>query len=211
MRIRRTPARIEGIWSWRCGPGDRRKGKGGTFMEKKGLIPAVCILLLVLLVPHAVEAQQVPEAASRAGKFVFGAGLGLQGYTADGTAFALGLSGDYFLTNALSIGPLLQMGFTGDLFQLGLTAQLKYTFDLPEIPALKPRVEVGIGFIYADLDQPGGSVDDTNFLIPLGLGAEYKLSDRISLDTTLLFNFTDLDVRDESFFITWLVGVKIPF
>lgn len=180
-------------------------------MEKKGLIPAVCIFFLVLLVAQAVEAQQVPPAASRAGKFVLGAGLGLQGDTPDGTAFALGFSGDYFLTNELSIGPLLQMGFTGDLFQLGLTAQVKYTFDLPQLPALKPHLEAGIGFIYADLDRPGGSVDDTNFLIPLGLGAEYKLTDRISLDTTLLFNFTDLDIRDESFFITWLVGVKIPF
>ncbi len=181
-------------------------------MEKKGLIPAVCILLLVLLVAQPVEAQQIPEAASRAGKFVFGAGLGLQGYTSDGTAFALGLSGDYFLTNALSIGPLLQMGFTGDLFQLGLSAQLKYTFDIPQLPNLKPNVGVGIGFIYADLDQPGGSVDDTSFLIPLGLGVEYKLSEKISLDTNLLFNFTDLNVGGgDSFFITWLVGVKIPF
>lgn len=180
-------------------------------MEKKGLIPAVCTLLLVLLVAQAVDAQEIPATASRAGKFVFGAGLGLQGDTPDGTAFALGLSGDFFLTNELSIGPLLQMGFTGDLFQLGLTAQVKYTFDLPQIPALKPRIEAGIGFIYADLDRPEGSVDDTSFLIPLGLGAEYKLSDRISLDSTLLFNFTDLDIRGESFFITWLVGVKFPF
>lgn len=178
-------------------------------MKKKGWVRAAGILLLVLLAAQAVEAQQVPPAASRAGKFVFGAGLGLQGDTLDGTAFSLGLSGDYFLTHALSIGPLLQMGFTGDLFQLGLSAQLKYTFDLPQLPELKPHVEAGIGFVYADL-SPGGS--DTSFLIPLGLGAEYKLSEKISLDTTLLFNFTDLNVgRGDSFFLTWLVGVKIPF
>jgi opacity protein-like surface antigen len=177
-------------------------------MKRHGWIHAAGILLLVLLVAQAAEAQQAPPAASRAGKFAFGAGLGLLGDTPDGTAFALGFSGDYFLTNQLSIGPLLQMGFTGDLFQLGLTAQVKYTFDLPQIPQLKPHAEAGIGFVYADLD-PG--TDDINFLIPLGVGAEYKLSERLSLDTTLLFNFTDLDVRDENFFITWLVGVKIPF
>jgi len=183
--------------------------KGGAPMKKKGWVCAAGILLLVLLAAQAVEAQQVPPAASRAGKFVFGAGLGLQGDTLDGTAFSLGLSGDYFLTHVLSIGPLLQMGFTGDLFQLGLSAQLKYTFDLPQLPELKPHVEAGIGFVYADLSQ-GGS--DTSFLIPLGLGAEYKLSEKISLDTTLLFNFTDLNVgRGDSFFLTWLVGVKIPF
>ncbi len=178
-------------------------------MKKKGWVRAAGILLLVLLAAQAVEAQQVPPASSRAGRFVFGAGLGLQADTLDGTAFALGLSGDYFLTHVLSIGPLLQMGFTGDLFQLGLSAQLKYTFDLPQIPKLNPHVEAGIGFVYADLNQ-GGS--DTSFLIPLGLGAEYKLTEKISLDTTLLFNFTDLNVgRGDSFFLTWLVGVKIPF
>ncbi len=183
-------------------------------MDKKGLFPAVCMLLLVLLVAQSVKAQQVPEVASRAGKFVFGAGLGLQGDTLDGTAFALGLSGDYYLTNALSIGPLLQMGFTGDLFQLGFSAQLKYTFDIPQLPELKPYLGVGIGFIYADFDQPRGSESDTTFLVPLQLGAEYKLSEKISLDTTLLFNFTNLNVGggvDDNFFITWLVGVKIPF
>jgi opacity protein-like surface antigen len=181
-------------------------------MEKKGLIPAAGILvLLLLLLAQAVAAQPLPPAASRAGTFVFGTGLGLQGDTPDGTAFALGLSGDYFLTHELSIGPLLQMGFTGGLFQLGLTAQVRYSFDLPQIPALTPRLEAGIGFIHADLDRRGRSVDDTSFLLPFGLGAEYKLSDRICLDTTLLFNFTDLDVRDESFFVTWLVGVRLPF
>ncbi len=178
-------------------------------MKKKGWIRAAGILVLVFLVAQAAEAQQVPPAASRAGKFVFGAGLGLQSSTLDGTAFALGFSGDYFLTHSLSIGPLLQMGFTGDLFQLGLSAQLKYTFDLPQLPELKPYAGAGIGFVYADLNQ-GGS--DTSFLIPLQLGAEYKLSEKLSLDTTLLFNFTDLNNGGgDSFFLTWLVGVKIPF
>jgi opacity protein-like surface antigen len=185
--------------------------KGGVIM-KKGLICAAVILAVVLPVAQAANAQQVPPPASRAGKFVFGAGLGLQGDTPDATAFSLGLSGDYFLTHEVSIGPLLQMGFTGDLFQLGLSAQAKYTLDLPQIPKLKPHFEAGIGFAYADLDQGGNrDADDASFIIPVGVGAEYKLSERVSLDTTLFFNFTDLNVRDENFFITWLVGVKIPF
>jgi len=180
-------------------------------MKAKGSVHAGVIFVLVLLLASVAEAQQVQPVERRTGRFVFGAGLGLAGDTPDGTAFALGFSGDYYLTQEFSIGPLLQMGFTGDLFQLGLTAQAKYTFDLPQLPALKPHVEAGIGFIYADLDRPRGGEDDTSFLIPIGLGAEYKLSNRISLDTTLLFNFTDLNVRDENFFITWLIGVKYPF
>jgi opacity protein-like surface antigen len=104
------------------------------------------------------------------------------------------------------------MGFTGDLFQLGLTAQAKYTFDIGQIPALKPHIEAGIGFIYANKDgRLWRDEDDSSFLIPLGFGVEYRLTKSISLDTNFLFNFTDLDVRDENFFFTWLVGVRYRF
>jgi len=182
-------------------------------MTKLGLWWAGSLLVGVLLFSAVAEAQEVPTAVSRAGRFVLGAGLGLQANTVDDTAFGLGLSGDYFFTNNFSFGPLLQMGVTGDLFQLGLTAQAKYTFDIPQLRNFKPHVEGGIGFLYANLDQPRGSRDDTSFLIPLGIGAEYRLSPHLSLDTTALFNLTDINVgnRERNFFFTWLIGLRIPF
>ena len=183
-------------------------------MMKRSLWFAGCLLLVALLVSTVAEAQQVPPSVSRAGRFVFGAGLGLQADTVDDTAFAVGLSGDYFFTNHLSIGPLMHFGLTSDLFQFGLSAQAKYTFDLPRVPELKPHLEGGIGFLYANLDRPGpGNKDDTSFLIPLGVGVEYRLNPRLSLDTTAFFNFTDISVRnkDKDFFFTWLLGVKVPF
>jgi len=181
-------------------------------MKERRLIYAGVIIVVFLALTQFAEAQQVLSADQRAGGFIFGAGLGLQAGTPDKTAFALGFSADYYVTQGFSIGPLLQMGFTGDLFQLGLTAQAKYTFDLKEIPALKPHIEAGIGFIYSNLDGRLWRVeDDVSFLIPLGIGAEYRLTNSISLDTTFLFNFTDLDVRDKSFFFTWLVGLRYRF
>lgn len=183
-------------------------------MRQRGLWFAGSVLSAILLFGAIAEAQQVPTAVSRAGRFVFGAGLGLQANTVDDTAFGIGLGGDYFFTNNFSLGPLMQIGVTGELFQLGLTAQAKYTFDLPQIPDLKPHVEGGIGFLYANLEQPRiGSRDDASFLIPLGVGAEYRLNPRLSLDTTALFNFTDINVRnkDSNFFFTWLIGVRVPF
>ena len=183
-------------------------------MRKRSVWFAGCFLLAALLAGTVADAQQVPASVSRAGRFVFGAGLGLQANTVDDTAFAIGLSGDYFFTNNLSLGPLMQFGVTGDLFQFGLSAQAKYTFDLPRAPELKPHLEGGIGFLYANLDKPGsGSKDDTSFLIPLGVGLEYRLNPRLSLDTTAFFNFTDISVKDKdrNFFFTWLLGVKVPF
>jgi len=181
-------------------------------MRETRLICAGIIMVVILALTQFAEAQKVQSADQRAERFIFGAGLGLQANTPDGAAFALGLSGDYYFTQGFSIGPLLQMGFTGDLFQLGFTAQAKYTFDLKEIPALKPHIEAGIGFIYADLDRGRWrSENDVSFLFPLGIGAEYRLTKSISLDNTFLFNFTDLDVRDTHFFFTWLVGLKYRF
>ncbi len=174
------------------------------------LIGIIITMAIVALTSFA-EARQ-DAADGKTGRFAFGAAIGLQADTPDGTAFSLGLSGDYYLTHKLSIGPLLQLGFTNDLFQVGLTAQAKYTFDLPEVPKLKPNVQAGIGFIHADLDRRGWRrEDDTSFLIPLGVGAEYKLTNSVSLDNTFLFNFTNLDVRDESYFFTWLIGLKFYF
>ena len=183
-------------------------------MHKRGVWFVGSLLLAALFLGTAVEAQDVPASVSRAGRFVFGTGLGLQADTLDSTAFAVGVGGDYFFTNNISLGPLMQFGVTSDLFQMGLTAQAKYTFDLPQVPQLKPHLEGGIGFLYANLDRPGsGNKDDTSFLIPLGVGVEYRLSPRISLDTTAFFNFTDINVRnsDQNFFFTWLLGVRIPF
>jgi opacity protein-like surface antigen len=179
--------------------------------ERRLVCVGVVIAVFVALTQFA-EAQRVQPADERTGRFIFGAGLGLQANTPDGTAFALGFSGDYYLTQGFSVGPLLQMGFTGDLFQLGLTAQAKYTFDIKQIPALKPHVEAGIGFIYAGLNRSRGKDEnDLSVLFPLGFGVEYRLTNSISLDTNFLFNFTDLDVRDEYFFFTWLVGVRYRF
>ncbi len=171
---------------------------------------AIAVMVNGVLLSFAEAQQNATD--NKTGKFGFGAALGLQTDTPDSTAYALGLYGDYYLTRRFSIGPLLQMGYTADLFQVGLTAQAKHTFDVAGFPELKPHVQAGIGFIHAELDRRGWRrEDDTSFLMPLGVGAEYKLTDSVSLDTSVLFNFTNLDVRDEHFFFTWLIGLKFPF
>ncbi len=179
----------------------------GKRLTVKGSI----VLLVWLLLTPQVQAQQTPE--SRARRFIVGADIGVQGGTADGTAFALGLSGDYFVTHNVSVGPLLQFGITNDLFQIAPTLQVKYTLDLPGNPNVTLHFQGGIGFIHADLDRRGApSVDDTSYLIPVGLGVEFKVDRNISIGSTLLFNFTDLDdIPDDDSFISWLTGLRIRF
>jgi hypothetical protein len=168
------------------------------------LLGVVITLVMVALTSFA-------DASDRRGRFSLGGSLGFMTDTPDSTAFAIGLSGDYYITNEFSIGPLLQMGFTGDLFLIGPSAQAKYTFDLGAIPNLKPYAQAGIGFIYGELKRGGEKDKDTSFLIPFGLGAEYKLTRDVSLDATVLLNATNLDLRDEHLFVTFLFGFKFAF
>src|SRR5512137_2990669 len=113
------------------------------------IISGIALLVFIGIALASIDAN---AAENRTGKLFLGTSLGVQSDTADGTAFALGLYGDYYLTPNFSIGPLLQMGFTNDLSQFGLTAQAKYTFDIG-VPKLKPHVQAGLGLIYADIDN----------------------------------------------------------
>ena len=97
-----------------------------------------------------------------------GAAVGFLSNTLDGTAFAFNLHADRFLQRNVSFGPLLQLGFTGDLTQIGFSGQGKYWIDLPDRQPSQGVLQAGIGFVHADYFR-----NDTSFLIPLGIGVDY--------------------------------------
>jgi len=118
-----------------------------------------------------------------------GAAVGFLSNTPDGTAFASNLHADRFLQRNVSIGPLLQLGFTGDLTQVGFSGQGKYWIDLPQTDnRAKLVLQAGIGLVHSDYFR-----NDISFLIPLGIGADYSLTRTLKLMGTFLLNFTDLD------------------
>jgi Outer membrane protein beta-barrel domain len=165
------------------------------------------VFVIALALPFSILAQ---TAQRRDGRLSLGADVGVHLSTPDSTAFALALNGDYFLTDNLSLGPLVQVGLTDDLFLFGPSVQLKYTHDLNQ--RLSANLQGGIGFIYAELDRSGPDRDDATFLIPVGPGVKYKLTDDLSLGSTLLFNFTNLNgVRNERIFVSLLGGLKFRF
>jgi hypothetical protein len=125
----------------------------------------------------------------RPGTWTGGAGLGFLGNTPDGTAFALNLNGEVFVIPNLSVGPLLQLGFTGHSSQVGLSGQVKYWIDIPGTgKRLRVTPQAGLGFVHNSFRE-----GDTSWLIPIGAGADYALSDRLAVTGTLLINFTNLD------------------
>jgi hypothetical protein len=104
------------------------------------------------------------------------------------TAFATNLHADYFVSPQISLGPLAQIAATGDLFQFGFSGQAKLWFDLPDFDKrLRLNLQGGIGFLHSDLFS-----SDDSWLIPIGIGVDYALNEKLSLASTFLLNFTDI-------------------
>src|SRR5207253_3666818 len=148
------------------------------------LYPIVVVLGIGLLSPYPAQA-----ADPKTGTLSAGAAIGFLANTPDGTAFALNMNLDYFLNRDVSVGPLFQLAATGDLSQVGFSGQGKFWIDLPGVEhRAKLTLQGGIGFLHADLVEP-----DTSWQIPVGIGLDYKLNPKMSLTTTFLLNFTDID------------------
>lgn len=149
------------------------------------VIQVICMIGLLI----GANIGVLEAAELRAGIWSGGAAIGFLGSTPDGTAFATNLHADYFLNRQLSVGPLAQFAVTGDLFQFGLSGQVKYWLDLPGIDKrLKANLQGGLGFLHADLHR-----SDTSFLIPIGAGLDFALNQQVILTSTFLLNFTDVD------------------
>lgn len=154
------------------------------------VIGATAIMIGGLSAPGLGLAQLSEHVAEpQPGMWSAGAGIGFLGATPSGTAFSLNAHADNFLTRYFSIGPLLQVTFTGSLSQVGLSGQARYWFDIPDTAnRAKLVLQAGIGFVHADrLDS------DTSWLIPLGFGLDYAITQRMALTADFLINFADLD------------------
>src|SRR5690348_4389305 len=152
-------------------------------------LPRVLILVAALMLSTTGTSWSQNITNPVPGRWSAGGGIGFLGATPSGTAFALNGNADYFLHRYFSVGPLMQIAFTGDLTQFGLSGQGKYWFDIPDTANRAKLVfQGGLGFIHADrLDS------DTSWLIPLGVGVDYAMTQKMALTATFLLNFTDLD------------------
>src|SRR5947209_18833954 len=67
----------------------------------------------------------------RPGAFTGGVSGGFLGDTPYGTAFAVNLNAERILLENFSVGPLLQLGVTGDSCQVGLSGLVYYWYERP--------------------------------------------------------------------------------
>ena len=130
------------------------------------------------------------------GQWTGGGGLGFLANTPDGIAeFAFNGHVDFFVTQSFSVGPLAQYAGVGNDFVFGLSAQTKYWWDIPGTGHLAKLVlQGGVGFVRAGIKDTDSRTANTyvSFLVPLGVGLDYAVTERLALTADFLLNFTSL-------------------
>lgn len=150
-------------------------------------------LLAMLVAGIVIDA---PQARANDNRWGFGSDLGLTSGTVNGTVFTMAFSGDYYLDRNFSVGPMMQISPTGDLFQISFAGVARYHFRLNNGINLVPFT--GIGLLHADLDRGTGpgriDRNDTSWYIPIGLSVEYQVVHNLALSSTLIVNLHDINL-----------------
>lgn len=110
------------------------------------------------------------------------------------------------LPGVLSVGPLLQLGFTGNVFLFAPSANARYTVDVPHRPQLKPFAEAGVGFLISK-EKNHGTFGSGLFLI--GGGVDYMIRENIGVGGKSYLNFAPGPGQD--FFASFLGGVSFHY
>ena len=137
------------------------------------------------------------------------------GFTAGPDAFLMAYEAGYRMTDHISVGAALQLGLDDDFTVVSPTGFVRYSFDLNSMGAaqtfdrLTPFVQGGLGLTYIKVDLPSGvpvDDDDIGFLMNFGFGAEYSLSESMSLGSRMMFNVLPTDVFGDNFYYSWEVA-----
>ena len=134
----------------------------------------------------------VPRAQAEDNRWGFGSGLGFTAGTVNDTVLNVAFSADYFLDRNFSVGPLMQISPTGDLFQISFAGVGRYYFRLNNGINLVPFT--GIGLLHADLDTARIDRNDTSWYIPIGASLEYQATRNVALSSTLIVNLHDINL-----------------
>jgi hypothetical protein len=144
-------------------------------------------LLAILATATVLSA---PQAQADGNSWGFGSDLGITSGMVNGTVFTLAFNGDYYLDRNFSIGPMMQISPTSDLFQVSFAGVGRYHFRLNNGINLVPFS--GIGLLHVDWDRVNRS--DQSWYIPIGLSLEYQVAHNLALSSTLIVNLHDINL-----------------
>jgi hypothetical protein len=163
-------------------------------------IIAILTLLYILSAgnPHA-------RADNRWG---FGTDIGFLSDTADDTVFTLSFQGDYYLDSQFSVGPQLLISPGGDLTQITFAGIARYHVPLGAVTIIPFG---GLGFVHADLERGRRDDNDASYIFPFGATAAFKIGRTVSLASTLIFTFQDIDLDNRKNSDNFNIGLLFGF
>jgi hypothetical protein len=137
----------------------------------------------------------------------FSAG-GAIGFTIDPSAFLTTFEADYAVTDNVLVGPLLQVAVSDEQEIVAPSLNAQYLIDLAEgsdpLAKLKPFAQVGLGCAYIEKERKGRTdKDDLGFLLNVGFGLRYYVTNHFAVGNSVLFNAMPDEVIDERFFFSW--------
>ena len=152
-----------------------------------------CWVMIVMITAGTICGSYSTSSAQE-NRLGFGTDIGFITGTADDTVFAFGMNLDYYLDPAFSLGPMLLLSPTGDLTEIAVAGVARFHIRLPTLNIVP---FAGIGLVYANVDSGMGpnriETSDTSFYLPIGLAAEFPVSDKIALSTSLVVNIHNLN------------------
>jgi hypothetical protein len=138
----------------------------------------------------------VPSASAEDNRWGVGTDVGFVAGSVNDTVFNLGFNVDYYLDRNFSVGPMMQITPTGDLFQISFAGVAKYHLRFSNGINVVPFA--GFGLIHADLDRGAGPSridrNDTSWYIPIGASVEYQIVHNIAVASTVIVNLHSIDL-----------------
>jgi hypothetical protein len=138
----------------------------------------------------------------------FGTDIGFLTDTADDTVFTMSFQGDYYLDSEFSIGPQLLITPGGDLTQITFAGIARYHIPLGAVTLIPFG---GLGFVYADYERGRTDDHDVSYIFPFGATAAFHVSRTISLASTLIFTFQDIDLDNRRNSDNFNIGLLFGF
>ena len=178
-------------------------------MIRAGLAMAVLLSTSIVIAgPQLAHAQSKRNVEDPTGWSVSG-GIGAN---ASPGQFLFQLDAPYRFSKLLSIGPTFQVGAGNNITTVSLSADGKVHLDLFKNASggfqnFTPYAGIGIGFTH----YSAGGFNETNFLLPIIMGLEFDLTERIALTNEMRFNVVPPSDA-ETFYWSWqLIGARYRF
>ena len=126
------------------------------------------------------------------------------GFTADPTSFLMGVDVPFAISENVALGPSMQVGVANDTTFFAPTWVGEFRLPMGDNPFL-PFATLGFGAAYLEKERPGPDRHDWGFLIDLGIGGDFWVTDQFAVGTKATFHLMPDDVAGEHFLFSWQV------